>query len=45
MKQIMLRKVPDDLHRAVKTAAAAAGMSMQDFILQAMAMAVKTKRG
>jgi predicted HicB family RNase H-like nuclease len=30
----LLRKVPEDLHREVKAAAAHAGMSMQDLILK-----------
>lgn len=34
--QVILRKVPDDLHRKVKVAAAAAGISMQDFIIKLM---------
>jgi predicted HicB family RNase H-like nuclease len=45
VKQIHLRKVPEDLHRKVKTAAAQAGKSMQDFILEAMATAVRGKKG
>ncbi|MGD0728415.1 MAG: toxin-antitoxin system HicB family antitoxin [Spirochaetia bacterium] len=36
MKQVILRNVPDELHRQVKVAAAAAGMSMQDFIIKLM---------
>ncbi len=36
MKQVILRKVPDDLHRKVKVAAAEAGESMQDFIIKLM---------
>jgi predicted HicB family RNase H-like nuclease len=41
VKQIHLRKVPDELHKKVKTAAAQAGKSMQDFIIEAMASAAK----
>jgi len=36
VKQILLRKVPDYLHRLVKIAAAQAGKSMQDWIIEAM---------
>jgi len=36
MKQVILRKVPDELHRQVKTAAASAGLTMQDWIIVAM---------
>jgi predicted HicB family RNase H-like nuclease len=36
VKAILLRSVPDDLHRQVKVSAAAAGISMQDFILRAI---------
>jgi predicted HicB family RNase H-like nuclease len=36
MKQLILRKVPDELHRLVKVAAAASGVSMQDFIIELM---------
>jgi len=43
VKQILLRKVPDDLHREVKTASAAAGKSMQDFIIALLRAAVKVK--
>jgi antitoxin FitA len=31
-KMIQIRNVPDDLHRELKTRAAAAGMSMSDYI-------------
>ena len=31
-KMIQIRNVPDDLHRALKMRAAAAGMSMSDYI-------------
>ena len=31
-KMIQIRNVPDDLHRQVKIRAAAAGMSMSDYI-------------
>ncbi len=31
-KMIQIRNVPDDLHRELKTASAAAGMSMSDYI-------------
>ena len=36
MKQVILRKVPDELHRQVNTAAASAGLTMQDWIIVAM---------
>ncbi len=44
VKQILLRKVPDELHKKVKTAAAQAGIPMQDFILQAIEAVVKVKK-
>ncbi|MDQ1470119.1 MAG: hypothetical protein QOJ99_1599 [Bryobacterales bacterium] len=31
---IQIRNVPDDIHRTLKARAAAAGMSMSDYILQ-----------
>lgn len=31
-KMIQVRNVPDDLHRALKTRASAAGMSLSDYI-------------
>ena len=37
MKSILLRKVPEDLHREVKAAAAHAGKSMQDLIIETLA--------
>lgn len=40
MKSILLRKVPEDLHREVKAAAAHEGTSMQDFIVGTLANAV-----
>jgi predicted HicB family RNase H-like nuclease len=36
MKTLIIRKVPDDLHRRVKMAAAEAEQSMQDFIIKLM---------
>ncbi len=33
VKTIQIRNVPDDVHRAVRTAAAAAGMSLSDYLL------------
>ena len=36
MKTLIIRKVPDELHRKVKVAAAEAGESMQDFIIKLM---------
>ena len=36
MGNILLRNVPDELNRQTKMAAAAAGVSMQDFILELM---------
>jgi plasmid stability protein len=45
VKHVLLRKVPDELHKKVKAAAARAGKSMQDFILDAMVAAVKRKPG
>ena len=36
MKQVILRKVPDDLHRLVKMAAAACEETMQDFIIRVL---------
>ena len=36
MKSILLRNVPEDLHREVKAAAAHEGMSMQDFIIDTL---------
>ena len=44
MKQILLRSVPDDLHKKVRMAALQAGISMQAFIIEAMAAAVKGKK-
>ena len=32
-KMIQLRNVPDDLHRALKTRAAQAGMSLSDYLI------------
>lgn len=40
MKQILLRKVPENLHREVKAAAAHGGMSMEDFIVEVLSNAV-----
>jgi plasmid stability protein len=36
MKSILLRNVPEDLHREVKAAAAHEGKSMQDFIIETL---------
>lgn len=33
MKTIQIRNVPDDVHRALRTRAAAAGVSLSDFAL------------
>jgi antitoxin FitA len=33
MKTIQVRNVPDDVHRALRTRAAAAGLSLSDFAL------------
>jgi plasmid stability protein len=32
-KTIQIRNVPDDVHRALRTSAAAAGMSLSDYLL------------
>lgn len=34
MKTIQIRKVPDDVHRVLRTRAAAAGLSLSDYALQ-----------
>lgn len=34
MKTIQVRNVPDDVHRALRTRAAAAGVSLSDFALE-----------
>jgi antitoxin FitA len=34
MKTIQVRNVPDDVHRALRTRAAAAGISLSDFALE-----------
>jgi len=36
MKQILIRKVPEELHRAFKTLCAKQGVSMQDEIMLLM---------
>lgn len=36
-KMIQIRNVPDDLHRALKVSAAAAGLSLSDYIKQELA--------
>jgi len=36
-KMIQVRNVPDDLHRQLKSRAAAAGMSMSDYIKRELA--------
>ena len=41
MKQIILRKVPDDLHKKLKTAAAQAEKPMQTLIVELLAEAVE----
>ncbi len=33
-KTIQIRNVPDDVHRALRTAAAAAGKSLSDYVLE-----------
>lgn len=33
MKTIQVRNVPDDVHRALRTRAAAAGVSLSDYVL------------
>lgn len=37
MKTIQVRNVPDDVHRALRTRAAAAGISLSDFALGELA--------
>lgn len=32
-KTVQIRNVPDDVHRSLRTAAAAAGMSLSDYLL------------
>ncbi len=44
MKQVILRKVPDDLHRKIKAAAALAGESLQDFIIKLMMKEVEKSK-
>jgi plasmid stability protein len=44
MKFILLRNVPSVLHQKVKVAAAAAGVSMQDYILDLMLDSVAGSR-
>jgi len=34
MKTIQVRNVPDEVHRALRTRAAAAGVSLSDYVLQ-----------
>lgn len=34
MKTVQIRKVPDDVHRALRTRAAAAGVSLSDYALR-----------
>jgi plasmid stability protein len=36
-KTIQIRNVPDDVHRALRTAAAAAGKSLSDYLLEHVA--------
>jgi hypothetical protein len=43
MKTLIIRKVPDELHRKVKMAAAAARDSMQDFIIKLLQKEVEKK--
>jgi plasmid stability protein len=43
MKQMLIRNIPDELHRRVKMAAAAASMTLQDFVLEAMRKEVEKK--
>jgi predicted HicB family RNase H-like nuclease len=37
-------KIPDDLHRQVKAAAAMEGLSLKDFVIKALQAAVTSKR-
>lgn len=40
MKAILLRKVPEELHREVKAAAAHEGTSMESFIIETLASVI-----
>jgi plasmid stability protein len=44
MKQILIRKVPDDLHKKLKAAAVQAEKPMQDYIVEILAAAMKGKK-
>jgi predicted HicB family RNase H-like nuclease len=37
--------VPDDLHRQVKAAAALEGKSLKDYVIEALAAAVRQQKG
>ncbi len=41
MKQILLRHVPDDVHKKLKAAAVQAEKPMQDFIVEILAEAMR----
>lgn len=40
-KMIQIRNVPDDMHRALKTQATAAGMSLSDYIKRELSWATQ----
>jgi plasmid stability protein len=42
-KMIQIRNVPDDLHRQLKMRAAAAGMSMSDYIKRELSLRTRKK--
>ena len=44
MKQILLRKVPEELHKKLKMGAAQAGKPMQDFIVEILTAGMKEKK-
>ena len=44
MKQILLRHVPDDLHKRLKAGAAMAGESLQDYIVEILTREVGKKK-
>jgi plasmid stability protein len=41
MKMIQIRNVPDDVHRTLKVRAAAAGMSLSDYLLREVERSVE----
>jgi plasmid stability protein len=41
MKTIQIRNVPDDVHQALRTRAAASGVSLSDYALQELARATE----